>query len=94
MSLHRIRKYRKRAAWRGNLGAALHVQIHMGVWHRGERTRASVLTLLAQWLWQARERQGTNKAIEGLEGGYEMGQLDMTVLERFKQIVWLMIQLQ
>lgn len=69
VSLQRRRKYRKRAALRGNLGAALHVQLHMGVWHGGERTRASVLTLLAQWLWQARERQGTNKAIEGLEGG-------------------------
>ena len=85
MSLQRRRKYRKRPAWRSNLGAALHVQLHMGVWHRGERTRASTPTLLAQWIWQARGRQGRDKAIEGLEGKYKMGQLDMAVLERFKR---------
>ena len=40
--------------------------------------------LLAQWLWQARKKQGRNKTMEGLEGKYKMGQLDMAVLERFK----------
>lgn len=78
---------KERAAWRSSLGATLHGQPHAGVWRREEERRASMPTLLAQWLCQARKRQGMNKAMEGLEGKYKMGQLDKAVLERFKYSV-------
>lgn len=49
-------KYRKRAACKSNLIAVSCVQIHTGLWHRGERTRASTSMFLAKCVWEAREK--------------------------------------
>lgn len=51
MSLQRRRKDRERVASTSNLGAALHMQIHIGVGHREERTRVSMPVLRGSIRW-------------------------------------------